>query len=508
MNAKRMFMYKFISKRKNGRSAEKKCKGIITIDGKQQSCESYSNESIPIAGCYLEDIVDKMTEEYAVRYNAIYGIMTQSYCDYIAVFKETYRTRFRRDKDRILYCPGFRRLQHKTQVISSEAGDHQRTRMLHTLEVQQIAGSISDALKTNTDLTEAIAMGHDLGHTPFGHAAERKLNQILINNQLGSFSHAIQSVRILTELYPHPSIPTHKGLGIHNPVLEGILKHDADIFGNEYGEVQRSQLNCDYLNPKQIGSLESQIVYWADKIAYLSHDWEDFINYCSADIEKYIHEGNENEKLERDLKSIENAWNILVNGSKVITFFDKENKSIDFKKLEIRDIIRNVTTLLIANSKKTLVKDEYKNKNSLEITRICNERFNLKKGGLKAVPAMEKNERIKALKGLFRDSLIINLPEDKLKAFDVIRKFLDTYYIQGSYVKNMDLRAEIIIETLFNHYFENPDALPLKYCIPIKEHQGNDGFKALFVTDYISQMTDRYALRKYNEIIGTRSDYY
>ncbi|MCC8146827.1 MAG: HD domain-containing protein, partial [Bacteroidales bacterium] len=131
--------------------------------------------------------------------------------------EETHRTQYRRERDRILYSGGFRRLQDKTQVIAAtKSGDH-RTRLTHTLEVEQIATSVSDALGLNRDLASAIAYGHDIGHTPFGHAAERALNDLL--KDYGGFSHAIQSVRFIKE----------KDIKVSNIVLEGILKHDTDV---------------------------------------------------------------------------------------------------------------------------------------------------------------------------------------------------------------------------------------------------------------------------------------
>ena len=133
--------------------------------------------------------------------------------------EETYRTDLRRQRDKILYTGGFRRLQDKTQVISATlSGDH-RTRLTHTLEVEQIAISIANALKLNVDLVSAIALGHDVGHTPFGHAAERKLNKLLEDN--GKFHHPIQSIRYIWEKY---------GSKIEDVIYEGILLHDSDMF--------------------------------------------------------------------------------------------------------------------------------------------------------------------------------------------------------------------------------------------------------------------------------------
>lgn len=157
------------------------------------------------------------------------------------------RTEYQRDRDRILHCKSFRRLKHKTQVFLSPEGDHYRTRLTHTLEVSQIARTIAKALFLNEDLTEAIALGHDLGHTPFGHAGERALNEIC---PLG-FAHRKQSVRVVEVLEKDG-----EGLNLTEEVKDGILKH------------QTSQ---------KPSTLEGKIVRISDKIAYVNHDIADAV---------------------------------------------------------------------------------------------------------------------------------------------------------------------------------------------------------------------------------------
>ncbi len=167
------------------------------------------------------------------------------------------RTAFQRDRDRIVYCKAFRRLKHKTQVFLSPMGDHYRTRLTHTLEVAEIARTIARALRLNEDLTEAIALGHDLGHTPFGHAGETVLNEIVP----GGFSHCRQSLRVVDVLENGG-----RGLNLTYEVRDGILKHSKG-FGN--------------IIPKEPGesaqTVEGRIVRIADVIAYLSHDLDDAI---------------------------------------------------------------------------------------------------------------------------------------------------------------------------------------------------------------------------------------
>src|SRR5690554_4173446 len=154
------------------------------------------------------------------------------------------RTEFQRDRDKIIHCNSFRRLKHKTQVFLSPVSDHYRTRLTHTLEVSQIARTIARALRLNEDLTEAIALGHDLGHTPFGHDGERVLNSLID----GGFRHYQQSVRVVQVIERDGN-----GLNLTAEVIDGILNHTTK--GKPF-------------------TLEGQIVRFADKIAYINHDIE------------------------------------------------------------------------------------------------------------------------------------------------------------------------------------------------------------------------------------------
>ena len=157
------------------------------------------------------------------------------------------RTDFQRDRDRIIHCKAFRRLKHKTQVFLQPEGDHYRTRMTHTLEVSRIARTIARALSLNEDLTEAIALGHDLGHTPFGHAGEKALDEI----HPGGFAHYRQSIRVVQVLEKNG-----EGLNLTWEVIDGIRNHKTS---------------------GRPSTLEGQIVRLSDKIAYINHDIDDAI---------------------------------------------------------------------------------------------------------------------------------------------------------------------------------------------------------------------------------------
>lgn len=197
------------------------------------------------------------------------------------------RTEFQRDRDRIIHSKAFRRLKYKTQVFLSPTGDHYRTRLTHTLEVSQISRTIARALRLNEDLTEAIALGHDLGHTPFGHSGEEVLDKILKEHGIKEgFRHEAQSLRIVDKLEKNG-----KGLNLTYEVRDGILKHSKGVSGDVLF-VPKEHL------PE---TLEGQIVRISDVIAYVNHDIDDAIR---ADLLKDIPEKFKKELGERHSQRI------------------------------------------------------------------------------------------------------------------------------------------------------------------------------------------------------------
>ncbi|MCF6177992.1 MAG: deoxyguanosinetriphosphate triphosphohydrolase [Geopsychrobacter sp.] len=199
---------------------------------------------------HIEDREKTILSEYACRsVNSRGRIKAEPLC--------TVRTIFQHDRDRILHSKSFRRLKHKTQVFLSPEGDHYRTRLTHTLEVSQVARTVARALALNEDLTEAIALGHDLGHTPFGHAGERVLNELVP----GGFRHVVQSLRVVDSLEKDG-----QGLNLTHEVRDGILKHSKG----------RGPLLAPDADSRAI-TLEGQIVRLADIVAYVNHDLDDAI---------------------------------------------------------------------------------------------------------------------------------------------------------------------------------------------------------------------------------------
>jgi len=171
------------------------------------------------------------------------------------------RTKFQRDRDRIIHTSAFRRLEYKTQVFINYEGDHYRTRLTHTLEVTQIGRSIARAIGANEDLVEAICLAHDLGHPPFGHSGETTLNRLLVDQ--GGFDHNKQSFRVVTKL--ENRYPDFPGLNLSWEVLEGIVKHESEYDVSDAKD----------FNPDLRGNIETQIANVADELAYTAHDLDD-----------------------------------------------------------------------------------------------------------------------------------------------------------------------------------------------------------------------------------------
>ena len=176
--------------------------------------------------------------------------------------EHAYRSGYQRDRDRIIHSAAFRRLEYKTQVFVNHEGDYYRTRLTHSIEVSQIARTIACALSLNMDLTEAIALAHDLGHTPFGHSGEEVLNELMA--KVGGFNHNLQGLRVVD--YLEERYPDFPGLNLSWEVREGIVKHSS-VFDNA--------VKIKEFFPQRMPTLETQVVDVADEIAYDNHDLDD-----------------------------------------------------------------------------------------------------------------------------------------------------------------------------------------------------------------------------------------
>ncbi len=287
------------------------------------------------------------------------------------------RTAFQRDRDRIVHSKAFRRLKHKTQVFISPEGDHYRVRLTHTLEVSQIARTAARALRLNEDLTEAIALGHDLGHTPFGHLGEEALSPFLAR----PFRHNEQSLRVVDHLENDG-----EGLNLSWEVRDGILNHTWSM--------------------PMPATLEAQVARFADRIAYVNHDVDDAIR------------------------------------AGILTTDDLPEEAVEVLGATHASRINTLVTDLVSESE---------------------------------------------------DADRIALTPTRLDALSALRDFLfDRVYLRPE-AKDEQEKAIALVRSLFSYYLEHPEAVP-------DEYRSSPGDLPTQVADYIAGMTDRFALRTYEQM--------
>ena len=243
-----------------------------------------------------------------------------------------YRSIYQRDRDRIIHSAAFRRLEYKTQVFVYHEGDYYRTRLTHTLEVAQIARTVAKVLKLNEDLTEAISLAHDVGHTPFGHAVENILNKL--TKEEGGFNHNVQGLRVVD--YLEERYPAFKGLNLTQETRGGILRHDPSTTETKY------HIDKELFKYKQ-PTMEAQLMDIADEIAYDSHDLDDGIK--SGMIEE-----KELERIEIWKKTVKNIRKSYANLSRELEAY-----------LAIRNIINLQVTDLINHTLSTITKTKIRN---------------------------------------------------------------------------------------------------------------------------------------------------
>lgn len=251
--------------------------------------------------------------------------------------EHNYRSIYQRDRDRIIHSTAFRKLEYKTQVFVNHEGDYYRTRLTHTLEVAQIARTLAAALGLNIDLTEAIALAHDLGHTPFGHSGEEALNELMVKS--GGFNHNLHSLRVVDLL--EEKYPNFSGLNLSWEVREGIVKHSSAF---------DKSVKIAGLAPEEMPTLETQIVDIADEIAYDNHDLDDGMTSGLLN--------------ESELEKLPLWGNISRNIHKKYSGIDNDKK----KYLIIRSLIDIQATDLITETEKKI--NKLKLKSYLEVKKI------------------------------------------------------------------------------------------------------------------------------------------
>jgi dGTPase len=352
--------------------------------------------------------------------------------------KTDLRNDFQRDRDRIIHSTAFRRLKHKTQVFVNTSGDHFRTRITHSLEVSQIARTLSKYFNLNEDLSETLSLAHDLGHTPFGHAGEEALNDCMKN--YGGFDHNIQTLRIITIL--ENRYYDFKGLNLSIETLDGLIKHNGPVKNlTKLNTILGNNFFKKKINFTLNSSLEAQIASISDDIAYNSHDLED--------------------GLKSNLFNLNHLTDIPVL-NKIILKHKKKLKrySID---LIIRQIIREIINEMVSDVISTTKKNIRLNK-------------------------------IKNLNDIYRSKNQLVTFSQKMQKFDKkIKSFLKHKMYFHKNVNSKTNYGRKVITKLFLKIKKNP-----KKYINIKKYSNSNIDR--IISDYIAGMTDRYAINLYNKL--------
>lgn len=354
------------------------------------------------------------------------------------------RSEYQRDRDRIVHCGAFRRLEYKTQVFVNHEGDMFRTRLTHTIEVAQIARSIARALELNEDLTEAIALAHDLGHTPFGHAGQDALNACMREHD--GFEHNFQSLRVVTLL--EQRYADFDGLNLTFESCEGILKHCSKETAKTLGPIGERFLN------REQPSLEAQLANAADEIAYNNHDIDD--------------------GLRAGLITIEQLCELPI-----FAAYYEEVVS-EYANLAKRRVIHEVIRRMINAQVNDLIATSQE---------------------LLSQSAVDSADAVRQYgKPLIRYSGSMAALNLQLKRF--LREQLYCHYR----VKRMTNKATKVISGLYDAFINDPQLLPTSaYGLAEDDnHRHHESATPRVVADYIAGMTDRFAIKEYSRIFDPR----
>ncbi|MCW1952509.1 MAG: deoxyguanosinetriphosphate triphosphohydrolase [Octadecabacter sp.] len=355
-----------------------------------------------------------------------------------------FRSPFQRDRDRIIHASAFRRLKHKTQVFVEHEGDYFRTRLTHSIEVAQVARTISGVLGLNAELTEAVALAHDLGHTPFGHTGEDALSELM--QPYGGFDHNAQAIRIVTSLERHYA--EWDGLNLTWETLEGIAKHNGPV--NAPVPYALEEYNARYdLELGTHASAEAQVAALSDDIAYNHHD---------------IHDG-----LRAELFGTDDLLQLPIVGD---CFREVDAKYPDLNYYRRRhEALRRFFGVLVEDV-------------------IAVSRTNLEVLGPKTCADIRGAGRMMVQ---FSPALWADLK--------VVRKFLFKQMYRAPSVVKMRTEVTQVVEDLFPLFMADPSHLPKQWRKDVADANGETAL-ARIVSDYISGMTDRFALETHARLVG------
>ena len=354
----------------------------------------------------------------------------------------TYRTEYQRDRDRIIHSTGFRRLEYKTQVFVNHEGDLYRTRLTHSIEVAQIARSIARTLGLNEDLTEAIALAHDLGHTPFGHAGQDALNACM--KPYGGFEHNLQSLRVVDHL--ENKYAEFQGLNLTFETREGVLKHCALKNAQMLGDV--GQRFIDKTQP----SLEAQLTNIADQVAYNNHDIDDGIRSGLISIEQL-----------REVRLFAEYYDQVKWKYPDLD----DNKSVHET---IRQMIGSQVTDLIQTSQQ-----------------------NITAAGVVTIDDVRG-----------QNETLIRFSDEMFSQSRLMKKFLRENLYFHHQVYRMTRKAHQITEALFDAFINDAKLLPPEhqaYASKAKKSESEADY-ARVVADYVAGMTDRFAIKEYDRLFN------
>jgi dGTPase len=359
------------------------------------------------------------------------------------------RSAFRRDCDRVIHSTAFRRLKHKTQVFVYHEGDHYRTRLTHSLEVAQIARALARQLGLDEDLTETLALAHDLGHPPFGHAGERALNACLAG--FGGFDHNAQTLRVVTAL--EHRYPAFDGLNLTWETLEGIVKHNGPLIGAGSGgePLPLHIAGFDVLWPLDLSShasLEAQVAAISDDIAYNAHDIDDGLRAGLFTID--------------DLK-------VMPVPAAIIAAIDRRFPGLDNSRRGA-ELVRDLISMLIGSV-------------FTETSRRI------------ATAGLASTEAVRA-----HGEALVGLDDDAAEAQAMIKTFLHERMYRHPKVMLVMSDAAAIVSDLFGRYRSDPGQLPDEGRAAAAD---SEAAQARQIGDFIAGMTDRFAMQEHQRLFDS-----
>ncbi|MCR9113419.1 MAG: deoxyguanosinetriphosphate triphosphohydrolase [Rhodobacteraceae bacterium] len=358
--------------------------------------------------------------------------------------ESAFRSCYQRDRDRIIHSSAFRRLKHKTQVFVEHEGDYFRTRLTHSIEVAQVARTIAGALGLNVELTEAVALAHDLGHTPFGHTGEDALDALM--QPYGGFDHNAQAIRIVTSLERHYA--EFDGLNLTWDTLEGIAKHNGPVTGDLPYALADYNARHD-LELDTFASAEAQVAALADDVAYNNHDLHDGLRaglFSEADI--------------RELPIVGDCYGQV----------DAAYPGLDDYRRR-HEALRRVFGVMVSDVIETS----------------------------QTILAQAAPDSVDAVRHLGRP--VIRFSDDLWRDLKQIRAFLFSRMYRAPKVVEMRARVTRVVEELFPFYMTKPEFLPRRWQADVRAVRDETALARL-VSDYIAGMTDRFALESHVRLLG------